>query len=171
MATETGSDVASHGETADVDGYLHYGSTLMALAFAGLGAFGVVLAVRIAGGQGVIESGVDIGTTTAELAAFNPALPHYIAHVRMAVAGMFVGLAVLGVATAWYGVRRGQRWAWTASVVALVVGTAVGVPMHYSGAFHVDQVRHLGPAYASLALFVAGAALAFRGFRQGSDTR
>lgn len=163
MAAETETEVESRAETTDAGPSLRYGSALMALGYGGLGTFGVVLAVRILGGEGVVESGVDIGSTTAELAAFNPALPHYIAHVRMAAAGMFVALGITGVALAWYGVREGRRWAWAASVGALVVGTLVGVPMHYSGAFHVDQVRHLGPPYVLLVSFVAGAIVAFRG--------
>lgn len=139
----------------------------MALSFAGLGAVGAVLVVQIQGGQGAIESGVDFGMTTAELAAVNPALPDYIAHVRMAAAGMFVALGVLGVTVSWYGVRRGQRWAWAAAVVALLVGVAVGVPMHYAGSFHVDQVRHLGPSYLALGVFAVGALLSYRGLERG----
>lgn len=130
MAAETSTRVESSGETSVTNGFLRYGASLMALAFAGLGAFGVALAVRLLRGEGIIESGVDIGATTAELAAFNPALPHYIMHIRMAAAGMFIALGILGVAVAWYGVRRGQRWALAAAVVALIVGTGVGVPMH-----------------------------------------
>lgn len=169
MATETKADTESHEETTDINASLRYGSSIMALAFAGLGVFGAVLAARILGGQGVLESGVDIGSTTAELAAFNPALPHYIAHIRMAAAGMFVALGILGLAVTWYGIRRGQRWAWAAAVAALIVGTLIGLPLHYSGAFHVDQVRHLGPPYVLLALFVVGAVVAFRGL--GEETR
>ena len=81
----------------------------------------------------------------------------------MTVAGMFVAVGIAGAALAWYGVRSGHRWAWTASVAAFVVGTLVGLPMHYSGAFHVDGVRHLGPAYVILLLFVVGAVAAFLG--------
>lgn len=168
MATETNTGVESSGETRAPNVYLRYGSTLMALAFAGVGAFGAALAIRLLRGGGVVESGVDIGSTTAELAAFNPALPHYIVHIRMAAAGMFIAVGILGFAVSWYGVRHGERWALGAAVVALIVGTGVGVPMHYSGAFHVDQVRHLGPAYASLALFVLGAIVAFHGL--GTET-
>jgi hypothetical protein len=169
MATETKTDTESREETTDINASLRYGSTLMTLSFAGLGVFGIVLAVRILRGQGVVESGVDIGMTTAELAAFNPALPHYIAHVRMAAAGMFVALGILGLAVTWYGVRRGERWAWTATVSAFVVGTLIGLPMHYSGAFHVEQLQHLGPPYAILTLFVVGAAVASLGLGKSTE--
>lgn len=140
----------------------------MALGYAALCAFGVALAVRILAGEGVVESGVDVGASAADLAAFDPALPHYVAHLRMAAAGLFVGLGLLGAAVAWYGVRRGERWAWAASTVALVVATAVGVPMHYTGAFHVDTLRHLGPAVAALALFGVGAVVAYPGLGAGT---
>lgn len=169
MVTDTQTGVESRSETTTMDPALRYGSSIMAAGFAGLGVFGAVLAVRILGGQGVIESGVDVGSTTAEIAAFNPALPTYIAHIRLAAAGMFIALGILGFAVAWYGVQQGDRWAWTAAVVALVVGTGVGVPMHYSGAFHVDQVRHLGPAFATLALFLVGAVVAYRGLETGTE--
>jgi hypothetical protein len=162
VATETRPGDES-SEDARSDRSLRYGALVMTLGYAALCAFGVVLAVRILGGEGVVESGVDIGASAADLAAFNPALPHYIAHIRMATAGMFVGLGLLGAAVAWYGVRRGERWAWAASTVALVVGTAIGVPMHYGGAFHVDGVRHLGPAFVALALFAVGAVVAYPG--------
>lgn len=167
MATETrGEDVSSGGRESDRR--LRYGAFVMTLGYAALCAFGVALAVRILGGEGVVESGVDIGASAADLAAFNPALPHYIAHLRMAAAGTFVGLGLLGAAVAWYGVRRGERWAWAASVLALVVGTAVGVPMHYGGAFHVDGVRHLGPAFVALALFAVGAVVSYPGLGAGT---
>lgn len=168
MATETTTAAESTAEHASGDPALRYGAATMAVAYAGLSVFGVVLALRLLGGQGVVESGVDIGMTTAELAAFNPVLPAYILHIRMAAAGMFVALGVAGAGLGWYGVRRGHRWAWSVSVLAFVGGVTIGLPMHYVGGFHVDQVRHLGPPYVILALFIVGAAIAAVGLR--SDT-
>lgn len=165
MSTETATGHESRSEAVEPNAPLRYGATIMAIAFLALIAFGLLLALRLFGGQGVVESGVDIGMTTAELAAFNSVLPAYIVHIRMAAAGMFVALGITGSGLAWYGVRRGQRWAWSVSVLAFVAGVTIGLPMHYVGGFHVDQLRHLGPPYAILALFVVGAGMAFTGLR------
>lgn len=99
----------------------------------------------------------------------NKALPAYISHIRKAAAGLFVALGIAGLDLAWYGVRPGRLWAWSAAVVADIAGTGIGIPMHYSGAFHVDHVSHLGTAYAVLALFFLGAAVAFYGLRTTAE--
>ena len=64
-------------------------------------------------------------------------------------------------ALAWYGVRRGEWWAWTAAVVVPVFGLAVALPAHYPWGF--DTVGHLGLIYLDTAIFVVGAALAYLG--------
>lgn len=166
MATETDTGVEPHDQVETIGASIRYGSSLIGLSGVLFAAFGASLAIRILRGQGVVESGVEIGMTAAELAAVNPALPPYIGHLRMAAAGMFVAFGIAAAALAWYGVRRGQRWAWTTTLVSFVLGTAIGVPMHYSGAFHVDYASHLGPAYAILALFLVGAALSGYGLRR-----
>lgn len=171
MATETETTVESHDDVEPVATSLRYGSSLMALASALFAVFGVLLAVRILRGEGAVESGVDVGMTTAELAAVNPALLPYVSHVRMAAAGMFVAFGIAATAIAWYGVRGGQRWAWAASVAAYVVGFVVGVPMHYSGAFHVDHASHLGPSSAMLVVFIVGAVLSGYGLRGAGRPR
>lgn len=165
MASETATAAESTRENVDRSASLRYGATVMTVGFVALSVFGLVLALRLLGGQGVVESGVDIGSTTAELAAFNSLLPAYIVHLRMAAAGMFVALGIAGAGLAWYGVRRGQRWAWSVSVLAFLAGLVIGLPMHYVGGFHVDQIRHLGPPYVILALFVVGAVVAYAGLR------
>lgn len=169
MATETSTAAESTRETADRSASLSYGATVMAVSFVALSGFGLVLALRLLGGQGVVESGVDIGSTTTELAAFNPLLPASIVHLRMAAAGLFVALGIAGAGLAWYGVRRGQRWVWWVSMLAFVAGLVIGLPMHYVGGFHVDQVRHLGRPYVILAWFVVGAAVAYAGLRSAAS--
>lgn len=166
MVVETETDTESRGETTDINASPCYGSSMMALAFAVLVAFGIILAVRLLGGEG----GVDIGATSAELAAVNPTLPHYIVHVRIAAAGTFVALGILGLAVTWYGVQPGEWWAWTATVSAFVVGTLISLPMHYFGAFHVDQLKHLGPSSVILALVVVGAAVASLGLGKSTES-
>jgi hypothetical protein len=47
MATETKTDTKSRGEATDSNVPLRYGSSIMALAFAALIAFGIVLTGRV----------------------------------------------------------------------------------------------------------------------------
>ena len=163
MATETATAAASNRDPVESSAALRAGATVMAGAFALTVAFGLVLAARLLAGEGIVESGVDLGVTTAELSAFNAGLPHYIVHLRMTIAGLFVAVGLAGSALAWYGVRRGRRWAWTASVLAFVAGAAFALPLHYTAPFAIDQALHLGPTYAIVAVFVVGAVLAWRG--------
>lgn len=43
----------------------------------------------------------------------------------------FIAATGIVVALSWYGMRRGEWWAWMAAVVSPVVGLAVAVPYHY----------------------------------------
>ncbi len=70
------------------------------------------------------------------------------------------GIAV--AALSWWGVRRGEWWAWIAAVVSPVVGLAVALPYHYTGTFQHNWVTHLGPIYVATIVFVVGALLALR---------
>jgi hypothetical protein len=70
-------------------------------------------------------------------------------------------VAVLGLT--WYGVRAGAWWAWITAVVSPVVGLAIALPLHYTGAFEHDWVSHLGPIYAGTLIFVVGALMALAG--------
>jgi len=63
-------------------------------------------------------------------------------------------------ALSWYGVRRGEWWAWIAAVVSPVVGLVVALPYHYTGTFTYDWVTHLGAIYVATLVFVVGALLA-----------
>jgi hypothetical protein len=51
----------------------------------------------------------------------------YISHLHIALSGFITatGLAIAGLS--WYGVRRGERWAFTAAVTVPIVGHAAGV--------------------------------------------
>jgi hypothetical protein len=71
------------------------------------------------------------GVTQANLNALNPAIMHYIMHVHLALAGFIAATGIAVGALSWYGVRRGEMWAWIAAVVSPVVGLAVAVPYHY----------------------------------------
>ncbi|MGX1159882.1 hypothetical protein RKD54_000791 [Pseudarthrobacter sp. SLBN-100] len=60
----------------------------------------------------------------AEVEAFSPQLYHYISHLHIALSGFITatGLAIAGLS--WYGVRRGERWAFTGAVTVRPVSEA-----------------------------------------------
>lgn len=143
---------------------LKRGSALMAIAGAAFVGYGLLFLIWNFAGDG-FELGVDAinGVTRAELNAFQPAVLHYISHLHVATAAFIIstGIAVAGLA--WYGVRQGQRWAWTTAVVAAVLGLAVALPMHWVDLFTHDWLIHLGPVYLAATVFVVGALLGLRG--------
>src|SRR2546428_6426445 len=102
------------------------------------------------------------GVTRDHLNALNPAIVHYIGHLHVATAGFIAATGIAVAALSWYGVRRGEWWAWLAAVVSPVVGLAVALPYHYTGTFKHDWVTHLGPIYVATLVFVVGAVLALR---------
>jgi hypothetical protein len=89
---------------------------------------------------------------------FSPSLYHYISHLHIALAGFIAAAGVAVAALAWFGVRRGELWAWVTAVVVPVLALAVALPAHYP--WHLDTVGHLGLIYADTVLFCVGAALA-----------
>jgi len=130
------------------------------LAFIG---YAVVFLFRNFAGGG-FELGVRTlnGVTRENLNALNPAIMHYIGHLHVATAGFIAATGIAVAALSWYGVRRGEWWAWIAAVVSPVVGLAVALPYHYTGTFEHDWVTHLGPIYVATLVFVVGALLALR---------
>ena len=95
--------------------------------------------------------------------ALNPAIMHYIMHLHIATAGFIAATGIAVGALSWYGVRRGEWWAWIAAVASPVVGLLVALPYHYMGHFQLNWVTHLGPIYLATIVFVVGALLALRG--------
>ncbi|MFB1064287.1 hypothetical protein [Natrinema sp. H-ect4] len=150
---------------------LRIGSLMMALAGVAFVGYGVVFLARAFFGTG-FELGVTTlnGVTPAELDAIDPAIMHYINHLHVATAAFIIATGIAIAALAWYGVRSGQLWAWATAIVAAVVGLALALPMHYADLFAHDWVTHLGPIYLATIVFVAGAALAFRGVQSESRT-
>jgi hypothetical protein len=142
----------------------------MALAGIAFVGYGVVFLLRTFFGTG-FELGVATlnGVTREDLNAIDPAIVHYINHLRVATAAFIIatGIAITGLA--WYGVRSGQLWAWATAVVAAVVGLGIALPMHYADLFTHDWVTHLGPIYLATIVFAVGAGLAYRGIRSGSQ--
>ncbi len=165
MSTER-QTVSERDVALATDSGLRRGGLLMALAGVAFVGYGLVFLVLAFVGSG-FELGVSTlnGLTLADLEAIDPALAYYVTHLHVATAAFIISTGIAIAALSWYGVRTGQRWAWATAVVAAVVGLALALPMHYFGGFSHDWVTHLGPIYLATVVFVAGAALAYRGLR------
>lgn len=145
------------------DSGLQQGALLMLIASLAFIGYAIVFLYRNFFGGG-FELGVDTlnGVTPADLDKINPAVMHYIGHLHVATAGFIGATGIAVAALSWYGVRRGEWWAWIAAVVSPVVGLAVALPYHYTGTFAHSWLTHLGPIYVATIVFVIGALLALR---------
>jgi hypothetical protein len=152
-------------ETAESDPRLRWGAGLMAVAGIGFVGYAVIFFVRNFTDSflelGISRNEVDVGKE--QIQAFSPSLYDYISHLHIAVSGFIAAAGVAVTALAWFGVRRGQVWAWATAVAVPVLGLAVALPAHYPNNF--DTAGHLGLIYADTALFVAGALLALASLR------
>jgi len=102
--------------------------------------------------------------TRTEIERFSPDLEHYITHLHIAISGFIAAAGIAVAALAWYGVRRGEWWAWVSALVVPVFALAVALPAHYPWGF--ATIGHLGLIYADTLLFVVGASIAFLALRE-----
>lgn len=139
---------------------LRLGAAIMAVGGLGFLGYAVIFFIRNFTDSflelGIGPDQVDVGKT--EIQAFSPQLEHYISHLHIAVAAFIGATGIAVAALAWYGVRRGEMWAWVTAVAVPVFGLAVALPAHYPWGF--DTIGHLGLIYADTLLFVVGAAIA-----------
>jgi len=98
---------------------LNQGAVLMLIGGLAFIGYAVVFLVRNFAGSG-FELGVQTlnGVTRDQLNALNPAIVHYIGHLHVATAGFIAATGIAVAALSWYGVRRGEWWAWIAAVVS-----------------------------------------------------
>lgn len=157
--------IIGNPQTVEADSRLRLGSALMALAGVGFIGYGFIFFVLNFTDSflelGIGREQVDVGRS--EIEEFSPDLLHYVSHLHIALSGFIAAAGIAVAALAWYGVRRGQWWAWVTAVVVPVFGLAVALPAHYPWGF--DTIGHLGLIYAATALFVVGAVLALLGLR------
>lgn len=142
---------------------LRTGSGLMALAGVAFIGYAVVFFVRNFT-DAFLELGIgpdEVSVGRTEIMEFSPSLLHYVSHLHIAVSGFIAATGLAVVALAWFGVRRGELWAWVTAVAAPVLGLAVALPAHYPNSF--DTFVHLGPIYLATLVFVVGALLALPG--------
>jgi hypothetical protein len=140
--------------------------SLAGLAFIG---YAVIFFVRNFTGAflelGIGPEQVDVGRT--QITAFSPQLFNYISHLHIAVSGFIAATGLATAALSWYGVRRGELWAYVTAVAAPVLGLAVALPAHYP--YGLATIGHLGLIYLATLVFVVGAALAFTPIRHRGD--
>ena len=144
------------------------GASIVALAGAGLSAYGIMFLIR--NFNGFIELGITpalIGTTAEDLQRANPLLYHYISHLQVALAGFLIGLGLAVIALAWFGIRSRMRWALWTAFLAPVVAVAVALPLHYPYGF--DTIGHLGLIYLDGFTLLVGTALAYNALQRSAD--
>jgi hypothetical protein len=142
---------------------LRVGAGLMTLGAAAFIGYGVLFIIRNFS-DSFLELGIgpgEVDVSKTQIQSFSPTLAHYIAHLHLAVAGFLVATGVAVGFLAWFGVRRGQLWAWVGAVAAPVLALAVALPAHYP--YNLDTAGHLGPIYVATVVFVAGALAALVG--------
>ena len=142
------------------------GSALMALAALGFVGYGLVFFARNFSGS-FLELGIgpnEVQSSREQIEAFDKDLFHYIQHIQIALSGFIMAAGVAIAALAWFGVRRGLRWAYVTAVVVPVLALGVALPAQYP--YHLDTVGHLGFPYLATAVFVVGAGLALPIFRK-----
>ncbi|HCT77095.1 MAG TPA: hypothetical protein DGG94_10180 [Micromonosporaceae bacterium] len=152
----------AHRDTVAVPNTLRLGATLMAVAGLGFIGYAVIFFVRNFTGAflelGIGPNEVDVGRE--QIRQFSPNLYEYISHLHIAVAGFIAATGLATASLAWYGVRKGELWAYVTAIAAPVLGLAVALPAHYP--YGLDTIGHLGLIYLATAVFVAGALIALK---------
>jgi hypothetical protein len=156
----------SSSQPVQADSRLTLGSAIMALGGVGFIGYGVLFFLRNFSSR-FLELGIgreEVGVGKPEIEQFSPDLVHYISHLHIALSAFIAAAGIAVAALSWYGVRRGQMWAWVTAVVVPVFALAVALPAHYPWGF--DTIGHLGLIYADTVLFVIGAVIALLALRR-----
>jgi len=155
-------NIARRPATVAESGMLRVGAGLMAAAGLAFVGYAVIFFIRNFTGAflelGIGPGQVDVGRT--EIRDFSPQLYNYISHLHIALAGFIAATGIATAALAWFGVRRGELWAYLTAIAAPVLGLAVALPAHYP--YGLDTLGHLGLVYLATAVFVVGALLALK---------
>ena len=111
----------------------------------------------------------EVNVSRSEIEAFSPSLVQYFSHLHIAVSGFIMAAGIAVAALSWYGVRRGQLWAWGTAGAAPAIALGMALPAHYPN--HFDTLSHLGPTYLATGVFVVGALFALPGVITGRGRR
>lgn len=158
------SSIAHRPAQVSAVGTLRAGSALMALAGLGFIGYAVIFFVLNFTDR-FLELGISSGQVDVnrdEIKAFSTDLFEYVSHLHIAVAGFIAAAGLATAALAWFGVRRGETWAYVTAVATPVLGLAVALPAHYP--YGLATIGHLGLIYLATLVFVVGAALALPSF-------
>jgi hypothetical protein len=145
---------------------LNFGAALVALSGVGLVGYGVMFMIR--NFTGFIELGLSpehVGGTASQIRSFSPDLYEYISHLQVAVSGFIIALGVVVIALAYYGIRRGERWALLTAFLGPVIAVAVALPLHFP--YGIGTLGHLGLIYLDALILVVGTVLAYADLRKG----
>jgi hypothetical protein len=140
------------------------GAKVVALAGIGLVGHGILLLIQ--NFTGWIELGLTpdlVGTTPEQIAAFCPQLHDYISHVQVPLRGLIVALGVTVVSLAWFGIRRGQKWALGTAFIAPVIALVISLHLHYI--YSLDTWGHLGPIYLAVVILIIGAVMSYNALK------
>ena len=137
----------------------------MALAGLGFVGYGVIFFIlnftdtflELGIGPGQVDKGKE------QIETFSPQLYHYISHLHIALSGFIAAAGLAVAALSWYGVRRGERWAFITAVVVPVLALAVALPAHYP--WGLATLGHLGLIYLAVIIFLVGVVIAFSAMR------
>lgn len=136
------------------------------IALAGVAVFLYGLLLLVIDFTAFTEIGLtaqQVGGQPSAISQFSQALYNYISHLQVALSAFVMAFALQMSALAWFGVRRGQRWAlWTTAISAGIV-YVVGVPLHF--VYGLATVVHLGPFAVVAIVLIAGFGLARSGMR------
>jgi hypothetical protein len=145
---------------APVTWRLDLASKLVAVAGVGLVGYGIMFLVR--NFTGFIELGLTpelVGGTREDIQSFSQDLYEYISHLQVAISGFIIALGIAVIGLAWYGIRRGQRWAIGTALLSPLIALVVAIPLHY--AYGIATMGHLGLIYLDALILLAGIGLAF----------
>ena len=141
---------------------LSIGTMLVVLSGVGLVGYGVMFLVR--NFTGFIELGLTpehVGGTAAQIRGFSPDLYEYISHLQVAVSGFIIGVGVAVIALAWYGIRKGERWALLTAFLSPVIAVGIALPLHFP--YGIGTIGHLGLIYLDALILLVGTVLAYTG--------
>ncbi len=141
---------------------LSLGTTLVAISGVGLVCYGVIFLIR--NFTGFIELGLTpehVGGTAAQIRSFSPDLYEYISHLQVALSGFIIALGVVVIALAYYGIRKGERWALLTAFLGPVIAVAVALPLHFP--YGIGTIGHLGLIYLDALILLVGTVVAYVG--------
>lgn len=145
---------------------LNTGAILMLAGLSFFIIYAIVFLFRSFSGEG-FEIGVDTlnGITPADLDNLDSSIMAYMTHIHVALSGFILSTSIAVGAIVWFGVRRGEIWAWLTAMGSPVVALVIALPLHYTGGFPHDHLTHVGPIYLGTLIFVIGGLWSLKGMK------